>query len=96
MPKNVPKESPWDPALRQALVTYYHDLVETQFNDPIPLCSSFLGVTESQRMAEDLVSSHRLIPSLGSSGVFEDGIPFYHLHVQTLLPDELRRLEANG
>jgi hypothetical protein len=96
MPRNVPKESEWDPALKQALVTYYRDLVETQFNDPVPMCSSFLGITESKKMAEDLLSSQRQIPSLGSSGVFEDGIPFYHVHTQTLSSDEHRRLDESG
>jgi hypothetical protein len=96
MPTNVIPESSWDPTLNQLLITYYRDLVHTEINEPIVLRSSFLGIKLSKKMADDLASSQKLISSLGSSGVFEDGIPFYHMHTQTLSSDEFTRLETNG
>jgi len=96
MPKFVVKESPWDSKLKQDLISHYRNLVEIEMNEPIPLQSSFLGIKTSGRMAEDLSSSNTLIPSIGSHGVFDDGIPFYHIHMQTLVADEIQRLEKCG
>jgi hypothetical protein len=96
MTKSVVKESPWDSKLKQVLITYYRNLVEIEVNEPIPLRSSFLGIKTSRDRAEDLASSQTLIPSVGTHGVFDDGIPFYHLHTQTLVPDEIERLDECG
>lgn len=95
MPRNVQEERPWDLKLRQSLISYYRNLVEVEFNDPIPLRSSFLGVRESELTDPDLASSSRSIPSLGSCGIFENGIPFYHMHTQTLTSKENKRIEDN-
>lgn len=96
MPQGFIPEKSWDPTLKQNLILYYRNLVQTEINEPIPLRSTFLGVDLSTRMSDELVSSQKLIASIGSSGVFDDGIPFYHLHTQTLSSDELKRLDANG
>jgi hypothetical protein len=95
MPRNVIPEASWDSELKQSLISYYRDLVQTEVNEPIPLRSTFLGIKLSEKMADELASANRLIHSLGSHGIFEDGIPFYHLHTQTLSKEELRRLDTN-
>lgn len=85
-----------DIAFKQQLTDHYRKLVMTELNGPCALSSSFLGIRQSQQMADELASSQTLIPSLGSHGVFENGIPFYHMHIQTLNSDEYSRLEKNG
>jgi|EndMetStandDraft_8_1072994.scaffolds.fasta_scaffold1257984_1 hypothetical protein len=96
MPRNVFKPSPWDSKLNQLLISHYQALVLTEMNDPIPLTSSFLGIRRSNEIAEQVATSQQIIPSVGSFGVFDDGIPFYHMHMQTLSKDDQKRLKENG
>ncbi|KAI6186670.1 hypothetical protein M3Y98_00157700 [Aphelenchoides besseyi] len=84
-----------DYILKDRLVNCYQDLVRVEFNDPIPLSSSFAGLRRSRKIADRLEPLVPEIPTLGEYGIFTDGIPFYHYHIQNLNSAALERLSQN-